>query len=87
MVLCLQKIKSGCKEYFRNDWNKIDTAGYVLFVMSFSLRLGGLLDFARGFYSVAILLLYIRFLQVFVVCETIGLYVFMVRLAVRMNAQ
>ena len=79
--------KSDRKEYFRNDWNKVDMAGCVLFVMSFSLRLGGQLDHARGCYSVAILLLYMRFLQVFVVFKTIGLYVFMVRLAVRMNAQ
>ena len=111
-VHCLQMIKSGCKEHWSNDWNKIDMIGCVFFILSFLLRLGGqldggllngglldggqlnssqmdsgLLNFARGCYSVAILLLYIRYLQVFVVFKSIGPYVFMVRLAVRMNAQ
>ena len=83
---CLQMIQSGCKEYLRNDWNKMDAAGCALYVMSFLLRLGGQLDLARGCYCFAILPLYMRFLQVFMVFKTIGLYVFMVRLAVRMNA-
>ncbi|KAI0235113.1 Transient receptor potential cation channel subfamily M member 1 [Lamellibrachia satsuma] len=76
-------IKSGCKEYVRNEWNKIDLVGYVLFVVAFSLRLGGQLDHARGFYSVSILVLYMRFLQVFMVFKTIGLHVSMVGLAIR----
>ena len=73
----------GFKVYIANHWNKIDLTGYVLFAVAFVLRWFELLDLARGCYCYALVVLYVRSLQVFVVFEKIGPKVFMVQLMVR----
>lgn len=76
----------GWKDYFHNKWNVIDLFGYGLVILSSVLRLAYQLDWARGSYCVAIVVLSARFLQVFIVSKYIGPQVFMIKMMVRIIA-
>ena len=77
----------GLQVYIDNYWNVIDSTGYVLFAVAFVLRWFELLDLARGCYCYALVMLYVRSLQVFVVSPEIGPKVFMVQLMVSATFQ